>query len=105
VKRRCYDGSRRWDSSATHLEEYKRGFYRLRGSVATRYGYVAVFGLSSARIAERDDPTNIPLSKWGPVTRLYLVLNGREYSRDYPRLLTRLGAVRAARRFAEEVQA
>lgn len=104
MKPRYFDDSRRWGSDAD-LDEHKRGFYRLRGSVATRNGYVVVFALTSGRIPARDDPDDTPAKKWGPVTRLYLILNGKQHMRDYPRILSRLSAVRAAHRFAREVAA
>lgn len=84
------------------VEERKRG-YRLEGPVATAHGYVYVVALTSGRIPERDDPPKHSWRKWGPVTRLYYLRNGKEYIRDYPRILTRRGAIRCASRFAFEV--
>lgn len=101
MKPRYFDLSRRSDRSV-HLIENRRGCYRLYGAVGTPCGFVLVFGMPSAYISERDDKA---LGKWGPCTRLYLNLNGRQYVRSYPRILTVTSAVRAARNFAREVSA
>ncbi len=68
----------------------------LKGPVSTPFGIVWVISLRDALVFD----------SWQPeVTRLYFVREGREYIRSYPRLLTRVGSVRAAGRFAREIAA
>ena len=67
---------------------------RLHGVVGTPHGYVRVVALDDAMQADE---------KWGPVTRLLFIWRGRYYDRTYPRVLTPLGAARAAARFAREI--
>ena len=102
-RRRYFDTVRsHYHTEGNGVEERKRG-YRLEGPVATAYGYVYVVALTSGRIPQRDDPFNRFPKQWGPVTRLYYLRKGKEYIRDYPRILTRRGAIRCAARLAFEV--
>jgi hypothetical protein len=104
-RRRFYDSSH----SSPHayggsLVAREKGSPRLDGCVSTPFGYVRVIGLKHGiRSWEMKRGRWEVLGGEGPITRLWMIWSGRHYERTYPRILTYIGAVRAAGRFAREV--